>query len=56
MLLKKNKSQGGFLHVNLLLRYFNFEPSFKLPWCRAPDLFESLIPVTTGGFELGLVG
>ena len=21
-----------------MLRYFNFEPSFKLPWCRARDL------------------
>ena len=34
------------------LRYFNFEPSFKLRWCRARDLFGSQIPVTTGGFEL----
>ena len=33
-------------------RYFNFEPSFKLRWCRAQDLFGSQIPVTTGGFEL----
>ena len=31
---------------------FNFEPSFKLRWCRARDLFGSQIPVTTGGFEL----
>ena len=29
------------------LRYFNFEPSFKLRWCRARDLFGSQIPVTT---------
>ena len=35
-----------------ILRYFNFEPSFKLRWCRARDLFESQIPVITGGFEL----
>ena len=35
-----------------MLRYFNFEPSFKLRWCRARDLFGSQIPVTTGGFEL----
>ena len=34
------------------LRYFNFEPSFKLRWCRARDLFGSQIPVTTRGFEL----
>ena len=24
-----------------MLRCFNFEPSFKLRWCRAQDLFES---------------
>ena len=35
-----------------MLRYFNFEPSFKLRWCRAQDLFGSQIPATTGGFEL----
>ena len=35
----------------LLLRYFNFEPSFKLRWCRVRDLFGLQIPVTTGGFE-----
>ena len=35
-----------------MLRYFNFEPSFKLRWCRAQDLFGPQIPVTTGGFEL----
>ena len=34
------------------LRYFNFEPSFKLQWCRARELFGSQIPVATGGFEL----
>ena len=34
-----------------MLRYFNFEPSFRLRWCRAQDLFGSQIPVTTGGFE-----
>ena len=34
------------------LRYFNFNPSFKLRWCCAWDLFGSQIPVTTGGFEL----
>ena len=32
--------------------YLNFEPSFKLRWCRAQDLFGSQIPVTTEGFEL----
>ena len=35
-----------------MLRYFNFEPSLKLRWCRARDLFGSQIPVTTGEFEL----
>ena len=35
-----------------MLRYFNFEPSFELRWCRAQDLFESQISVTTGGLEL----
>ena len=35
-----------------MLRYFNFEPSLKLRWCRAQDLFGSQIPVTTGRFEL----
>ena len=32
--------------------YLNFEPSFKLRWCRAQDLFGSQISVTTGDFEL----
>ena len=35
-----------------MLRYFNFEPSCKLRWCRTRDLLESQIPVITGGFEL----
>ena len=35
-----------------ILRYFNFEPSFKLRWLRARDLFGSQIPVSTGGFKL----
>ena len=35
-----------------MLRYFNFEPSFKLRWCCARDLFGSQIPVTTGGFAI----
>ena len=35
-----------------MLRYFNFESSFKLRWCPAQDLFGSEIPVTTRGFEL----
>ena len=35
-----------------LLRYFNFEPGFKLRFCRTRDLLGSQIPVTTGGFEL----
>ena len=35
-----------------MLRYLNFEPSFKQQWCRARDSFGSQVPVTTGGFEL----
>ena len=38
--------------TKFMLRYVNFEPSFKLRWCRARDLFGSQIPVTAGGFEL----
>ena len=34
-----------------ILRYFNFEPSFKLRWCRARDSLGLQIPVTAGGFE-----
>ena len=30
-----------------MLRSFNFEPSLKLRWCCAGDLFKSQIPVTT---------
>ena len=44
-------SQRAFAIIHLL-RYFNFEPSFKLPWSRARDLFGSQIPVVTGEFEL----
>ena len=36
----------------LVLRYFTFEPKFKLRWCRDGDLLGPQIPVTTGGFEL----
>ena len=42
--------------IRLTLRYFNFEPTFKLRWCRARDLLGSQIPVTTGGFELRISG
>ena len=35
-----------------MLRYFNFEPSFKLQCCRAREVFGSQILVTTGGSEL----
>ena len=35
-----------------MLRYLNFEPHFKLRWCRAQELFESQLPVTAGEFEL----
>ena len=38
--------------VKIILRYFNFELSFKLWWFHAQDLFGSQIPVTTGGFVL----
>ena len=38
--------------ITTMLRYFKFEPSFKLRWCRARDLFGLQIPVTTGGFEM----
>ena len=31
-----------------MLRYFNFDPSFKLRWCLARDLFGTQILVTTG--------
>ena len=41
-----------FFAIYIKLRYFNFEPSFKLRWYRARDLLGSQIPVTTGGFEL----
>ena len=41
-----------FLGFFYMLRYFNFESSFKLRWWGARDLFGSQIPVTTGGFEL----
>ena len=41
-----------FKQYSLMLRYLNFKPSFKLPWCRTQDLFGSQIPVTTGGFQL----
>ena len=37
-----------------MLKNFHFEPSFKLRWCLAQDLFGSQIPVTTGGFETTL--
>ena len=31
-----------------MLRYFNFERSFKLRWCCAQDLFGLQIPVVIG--------
>ena len=34
-----------------MLRYFNFEPSFKLRWCCAQDLFGSQIPVPQEGLN-----
>ena len=41
----------NYICIKELLRYFNFEPSFKMRLCRARDLFVSQIPVTTGGFD-----
>ena len=49
-------SQFHLLSFNLFqyifLKYFNFEPSFKLRWCHNRYLFVSQIPVTTRGSEL----
>ena len=33
------------------MRYFNFEPSFKLLWCRARDLFGSQILVIASDMQ-----
>ena len=38
--------------VQQMLRYFNLEPSFKMRWCRAQDLFGSPFSVTLKEFEL----
>ena len=35
-----------------MMRYFDFELSFKLRWCGPRDLLGSQIPVVTVGFEL----
>ena len=43
---------GATKVILFILKYFNFEPSFKLQWCRGRDLFGSQISVTTGRFEL----
>ena len=32
----------------IMSRYFNFEPSFKLRWCRAREIRSSNPPVVTG--------
>ena len=37
-----------------MLKNFNFEPSLKLQWFLAQDLFGSQISVTTGVFETTL--
>ena len=47
----KNESEKK----SLVLRYFNFERSFKLRWDRARDLLGLQIPVITGGLELQIV-
>ena len=39
--------------VKIKLRYFNFEPGFKLRWCRALDLFGSRSPVALWPSGLG---
>ena len=36
----------------ILIEILHVEPSFKLQWCHARDLFGSQIPVPTGRFEL----
>ena len=40
--------------------YINFKTAYKhmliLWWCHAQELFESQIPVITGGFELWIFG
>ena len=36
-----NIKQKLFLQTNFMLRYFNFEPNFKLRWCLARHLFGS---------------
>ena len=33
------------------LRYFNFEPCFKLQWCRTRNFLGSQIAVTKGGLN-----
>ena len=38
--------------LNFMLRYFNFQSSFKLRRCLARDLLRLQIPVITRGFEL----
>ena len=47
--------QGLFLqsekYSKAMLRYFNFDESFKLQWCRARDLFGSQISVTQEGLN-----
>ena len=50
----KSLKKLPFQNIFCRFRYFNLEPSFKLRWCRARDLFRSENLVTTGGFELGI--
>ena len=52
ILLKTLNIWKQVLKESKMMRYSNFEPGFKLRWCRARDLFGSQIPVTAGGFEL----
>ena len=42
-----NRKTQEVCHV---LRYFNFEPSFKLRWCCARDIFGSQIPVADSSY------
>ena len=41
LLWKKDKFGWDMKYINIILRCFNFEPSSKLRWCRARDLFRS---------------
>ena len=50
--MKKGNFYIVFIIEMIYFEILNFEPSFKLLWRRARDLFGSQIPVTTEGLEL----